>query len=253
VDQTTYELINLITGEEFIGRKYDFKMKYSYVGDNINNIFNKKCSSHYEWILKCNLNKYINRPIYKIVQLKNIKTGEVYNCNFYQFINRLNLNVGDVEYTRVYGFFNKKLKIYNDWVFSENYDNIINDINNKVDIRFDIKNVETNEIINITRDNFCLRYNHRINKTYNFFVTKKIILFDGQWVLTENVHLLNWRGGKGGKRDCNTYIFKNKVTGEIFEGTRSQLRKKYKNLTILGLYALITNRNHSHRDWIICK
>ena len=29
-------------------------------------------------------------------------------------------------------------------------------------------------------------------------MTKKIILFDGQWVLTENVHLLNYRGGKGG-------------------------------------------------------
>ena len=249
VDQTTYELINLVTGEEFIGRKYDFKMKYSYVGDNINNIFNKKCSSHYEWILKCNLNKYINRPIYKIVQLKNIKTGEVYNCNFYQFINRLNLNVGDVEYSRVYKFFNEKFKLYNDWVFSENYDRVINDINNKVAIKFDIKNIETGEIINITCDDFCLRYNHRIGKTYTFFVTKKTILFDNQWVLTENEHLLKNRGGK----DHNTYIFKNKVTGEIFEGTRSELRKKYKNLTILGLYKLITNRVNSYCKWIICK
>ena len=252
MDHTVYELINLITWEEFNGRKYDFKMKYNYIGDNINSIFNKKSTSYNGWILKCNLNKYINRPIYKIVELKNIKTGEIYECNFHQFINRL--NVGDVEYTRVYRFFNNKtLKIYNDWVFSENYDNIMNDINNKVDIKFDIKNIETNEIINITRDNFCLRYNHRINKTYTFFVTKKTILFDGQWVLTENVHLLNYRGGKGGGKDYNKYIFKNKVTGEIFEGTRSQLRKKYKNLTILGLYALITNRNHSHHDWIICK
>ena len=248
IDHTVYELINLITWEEFNGRKYDFKMKYNYIGDNIYSIFNKKSTSCNGWILKCNLNKYINRPIYKIVELKNIKTGEIYECNFHQFINRL--NVGDVEYTRVYRFFNNKtLKIYNDWVFSENYDNIMNDINNKVDIRFDIKNVETNEIINITCHDFCLRYNHRIGKTYTFFVTKKTILFDDQWVLVENEHLLKNRGG----RDYNKYIFKNKVTGEIFEGTRSQLRKKYKNLTILGLYKLITNRVNSYCKWVICK
>jgi hypothetical protein len=243
MDHTVYELINLITWEEFNGRKYDFKMKYNYDGDNINPIFIKKPSSYDGWILKCNLNKYINKPIYKIVELKNIKTGEIYECNFHQFMNRFNID--DVEYSRVYRFFNEKFKLYNDWVFSENY----NDITNNVDIRFDIKNVETNEIINITRDNFCLRYNHRINKTYNFFVTKKIILFDDQWVLVENEHLLKNRGGK----DHNTYVFKNKVTGEIFEGTSNELRKKYKNLTIFGLYSLITKRIDSHHKWVICK
>jgi group I intron endonuclease len=247
MDHTVYELINLITWEEFNGRKYDFKMKYNYVGDNIKKIFNKKSSSYDGWILKCNLNKYINKPIYKIVELKNIKTDEIYNCNFHQFMNRFNID--DKEYSRVYRFFNNKFKLYNDWVFSENYDSVMSDSNKDV-VRFDIKNIKTSEIINITCDNFCKRYNHRIGKTYTFFVTKKTILFDDQWVLAENEHLLNDR--RGGK-DYNKYIFKNKVTGEIFEGTRSELRKKYKNLTILGLYRLITNRVNSYCKWIICK
>lgn len=246
MDHTVYELINLITWEEFNGRKYDFKMKYNYVGDNINPIFNKKSSQYDGWILKCNLNKYINKPIYKIVQLKNIKTGEIYNCNFHQFMKRFNID--DKEYSRVYRFFNNKFKLYNDWVFSENYDSVMSDSNKDV-VRFDIKNIKTGEIINITCDNFCKRYNHHVGKTYTFFVTKTTILFDEQWVLVENEHLLKDRGGK----DHNTYIFKNKVTGETFEGTRSQLRKKHKNLTIAGLYSLITDRIDSHHGWIICK
>ena len=247
IDETKYELINLITGEEFVGRRYDFKLKYNYVSDSVNYIFqNKKNGSYDGWILKSNLHKHINKSIYKIFELKNINTKEQYKCNFHQFTKRF--NIGKNDYGHVYRFFNKKSKNYGEWVFLENYDVFLKEVI-MVDIEFDIKNIKTGEVIKMNRDMFCKKHNYNIKKTYTFFVTKKIILFDDQWILIENEHLLNNHCGK----DRIVYKFKNKVTGEIFEGTRSELRKKYKNLTIFGLYSLITKRINSHHNWIICK
>lgn len=59
-----------------------------------------------------------------------------------------------------------------------------------------------------------------------------------------------YKGSENANYDSTIYIFKNKFTNEIFNGTRYELIHKY-NLCSTGIYNLINHKLKSSKGWIL--
>lgn len=105
-DLNTYNFINIVTNQEFIGTRWDFQEKFDIkVGD----LFNDRALTVYSWCLKENLHKIGSKLKYdpRMYLFKNKITGEEVNLTRRDFNKRFGIEAK--------GLFSGKLKSLHGW------------------------------------------------------------------------------------------------------------------------------------------
>lgn len=222
---------NITTGEVFIGCKNDFIKKYKLKHTSVYNMILGKLSTTQNWIIEgrsidINRTNHWKRKAISY-SLTNIITGEIFNGTKHEFIKKYKFRR-----TSVYALIDEKVMKVNDWMLTKNVGyNFIKLFSEK-----------TKEIYEGTIKDLCEIYGYSYSVIRSLIQGKHKHVYG--WVLFENV-------GKGYFKDKNKiYKFLNTESGDAYEGTQSEFKKRF-DFNDSGVSMLLNKKIKKFKNWTL--